>query len=1026
MLNRIIEASKPLAYSFLLFALVLGSFYLPTNQASADTVSGGGPGTISIYSISPSTIAAGESVTVTGFPIGGDTLDNDCAFPPATNHQYYAYPLTTPRYNVDGGQNKAYTLTQTQAGNSHSTCTTSPHEADVPYLYSFSITIPGADTQSLTPGVHTVTVKATDPNYGVITDQVEFTVTGGNDPIGGSYNLTCDPNERTIAPGYSASYTATSTRSDNFNGTIQNFSVSGVPAGASVNYSPSPPAIALSSSTPSGSVGVSIVTTPSVTPGQYSLSISADSGTGTPEVHCDVTLKVEADAPPDGGATPSAYLTANGAHGTVNVTANSTAELNGTCTNAASLKILGTGVSINIPNGTSGTGDTPIIPSGTSYTYTLTCYQNANYGGTSDTDQVTVASQNTPSYTADISISENGTTYTSAIPIASGDTVYVKWTATLFNNNDCNVAPTGWSGRNGNQTVNNVTTTVDYVLTCDNGAGTRIVDTASAQVLTADIKAAGLDGPITVEPNSNVLITWSSQYAKSCRITPTIPSIGSGWGIGTQSSAGSPKTANITASITYTLTCSENLAGGGDQATDTVTINIPNPDFSISCDLGKTVSAGTSTFFNNTLTASGGFASQVTVTVTAGLPSGASSTPVTVTPTAIASVPVTTSGSTPAGTFPLTFTATGGGLTRVCVSNLWVTPEDGPALDHLVLTPDPATINKGDTQSYESMAWYTDGTSQSVTAQAGYDSLDTNIATMSGNVATGEGNGSVTINARYSEGGVSVSDTAILNVGALPSLSANLTCPSGQQSCSIPYNTAVSLTWSSTSATSCSTSPVLSPPAASTSGTSSTGNLIATTQYELTCIDGSGNQAKDSVTVSVNPPGASLITSDKDISAVNGVPIATSFCNGGTDSVGNITFKSGDKVTFKINVCNTGSADATGLTLTDQLTNLTEPDGGWNAQWNGNPVSPDSTTGTAPNQILTFNVGGTLKPSPTNPWNGTLTFDAIVTAPNSSNTLFRFQNGAVINTGSNSWTRTTPLYLFYAGSKVPRKEEVAP
>ena len=67
MLNRIIQVSNPLTYSFLLFALVLGSFYLPNNQASADTVSGGGAGSVGIYSISPSTIAPGGSMVVTGF-----------------------------------------------------------------------------------------------------------------------------------------------------------------------------------------------------------------------------------------------------------------------------------------------------------------------------------------------------------------------------------------------------------------------------------------------------------------------------------------------------------------------------------------------------------------------------------------------------------------------------------------------------------------------------------------------------------------------------------------------------------------------------------------------------------------------------------------------------------------------------------------------------------------------------------------------------------------------------------------------
>ena len=77
---------------------------------------------------------------------------------------------------------------------------------------------------------------------------------------------------------------------------------------------------------------------------------------------------------------------------------------------------------------------------------------------------------------------------------------------------------------------------------------------------TADIKANGSDGPISVSFNTSANLTWTSQNADTCVVTP-----GSYTG-----TSGSQTTGNLTAAQTYTLTCT----GQGGTATDTVTVNV--------------------------------------------------------------------------------------------------------------------------------------------------------------------------------------------------------------------------------------------------------------------------------------------------------------------------------------------------------------------------------------------------------------------------------------------------------------------
>ncbi|OGY26042.1 MAG: hypothetical protein A2Z11_04065 [Candidatus Woykebacteria bacterium RBG_16_43_9] len=80
---------------------------------------------------------------------------------------------------------------------------------------------------------------------------------------------------------------------------------------------------------------------------------------------------------------------------------------------------------------------------------------------------------------------------------------------------------------------------------------------------TADIKANGSNGPITIAYNTAATISWTSTNASSCTVSPA------GW----TGTSGSASTGNLTSSKTYTLSCT----GAGGSASDSVVVNVSSP-----------------------------------------------------------------------------------------------------------------------------------------------------------------------------------------------------------------------------------------------------------------------------------------------------------------------------------------------------------------------------------------------------------------------------------------------------------------
>jgi len=182
---------------------------------------------------------------------------------------------------------------------------------------------------------------------------------------------------------------------------------------------------------------------------------------------------------------------------------------------------------------------------------------------------------------------------------------------------------------------------------------------------------------------------------------------------------------------------------------------------------------------------------------------------------------------------------------------------------------------------------------------------------------------------------------------------------------------------------------------------------------------------------------ANLSTSDKDIVAINGDVLGFNQC-GITDSLpAGTKLKLNDILKFSINLCNTGNLQASTITLTDNLLNLKQPPGGWNAKYDSGSGEVNiasvginlSVTGSPPNQRLTFTgipnipAGGAL------PSIRRITFEGQLAIPTGySAATGRMQNcfRADYNNGSGMTftSACTPILPFQTGPGIPTIIEV--
>jgi serine protease AprX len=125
----------------------------------------------------------------------------------------------------------------------------------------------------------------------------------------------------------------------------------------------------------------------------------------------------------------------------------------------------------------------------------------------------------------------------------------------------------------------------------------------------------------------------------------------------------------------------------------------PASDFSLGATpSSQSVTPGQGTSYGVTITPSGGFSAGVTLGVS-GLPAGANGSFSPNPATSSSTLSVTTTGSTPAGTYPLTITGTGGGQTHTTSVTL-VVQGTSTADFVLTVTPDSRSVDRGRSTYY--------------------------------------------------------------------------------------------------------------------------------------------------------------------------------------------------------------------------------------------------------------------------------------------------------------------------------------
>jgi hypothetical protein len=166
----------------------------------------------------------------------------------------------------------------------------------------------------------------------------------------------------------------------------------------------------------------------------------------------------------------------------------------------------------------------------------------------------------------------NGTTPAPAVTlnanpqsVMTGNAATLNWSAT--NATSC-TASGGWSGAkatSGSASTGALTATTSYALNCT-GAGGAGSATTTVTVTTAAPAVKLTASPTIIGPGTATTLTWSSSGATSCAAS-------GGWS-GAKATSGSTSTGSLTATTSYTLTCTG--AGGSTVATAAVTVTSSN------------------------------------------------------------------------------------------------------------------------------------------------------------------------------------------------------------------------------------------------------------------------------------------------------------------------------------------------------------------------------------------------------------------------------------------------------------------
>jgi len=509
------------------------------------------------------------------------------------------------------------------------------------------------------------------------------------------FTVSASPASQTVAPGGSTSYSLTFNRTGNFSGLIAQ-SVSGLPSGTTATFTPNP---ASASST------LSVTTTSSTPPGNYTVTITGQSGDLTRTTAVGLTVgtapapsqTLEFDNAVDSGfrwsvtsVTTPAFVVGSGANRaamimvamSANNATNITASLGGVPGSLVAGSDSGTTASIR-------TLIFQIInpPSGAqTATVSWTTAMHADVGvitvtGADQTTPVTngrfVAFNVSPAAATSLTIPSSPGDRTASIGFTTND--WVSSNQTIVWGPDSSSVQ-GDIGAGAGTTTH--TWTGPY-------AGTRSVSGANFR---AAASGAAPDFTLSASPSSQSVVAGNS-VSYTVSISPTggfsdpVTLNVSGLPAGATesftpnpantSSTLSVATTSSTAAGAYTVTITG--VSGSRTRTTTVTLTLTSqvsPDFtlSVSSSVQTVPAGGTANYGIINIARTGGFNDPVTFSVS-GLPSGAVATfhpnPASVS----SSLSVGTFGG-PAASYTLTVTGTGGGITRTLQLTLQVTNAD--------------------------------------------------------------------------------------------------------------------------------------------------------------------------------------------------------------------------------------------------------------------------------------------------------------------------------------------------------------
>jgi uncharacterized membrane protein len=487
-------------------------------------------------------------------------------------------------------------------------------------------------------------------------------------PTPPDFSLAANPSSQSVLPGQSTSYSINSIPSNGFTGNVS-FSVTGLPTGATANFTPT-------SVAGSGSSTLAVNTSSSTPTGTYTLVVTGSSGTltHTAQVQLSVT-------PPSNfsvAATPSSQTVLLGKGTTYSVSVKPISGFTGNV--SFSVTGLPTGATASFaPTSVAGSGSSKLTvntssstPPGTS-TLTIT----ASSGTLIHSVQVKLVVNAflvaaTP--TSRTILQGTSTTYGVSVTPSSGFTGNVSFSISgLPSGATASFTPTSVVG-SGSSTlaVNTATSTPygTYTLTITATSGTLIYSTQVKLVVNAFLVAATptsrtiLQGTsttysVSVSPSSgftgNVSFSISGlPSGATASFTPTSV-------VGSGSSTLTVNTATSTPPGIYTLT----VKGTSGALTYSTQIKLAVNAFLVAATpTSRAVSRGSSTTFSVSVTPSSGFTGNVSFSIT-GLPSGvtASFSPTSVARSGTTTLTVNTSSSTPTGTYYLTIKATSGTLT---------------------------------------------------------------------------------------------------------------------------------------------------------------------------------------------------------------------------------------------------------------------------------------------------------------------------------------------------------------------------